>query len=46
MLPDIRIAISHPCNKFFHLEDLELEWLTNKKCPYSRIKNIGDYGSL
>lgn len=46
MLPDIPIAMSQPCGKAFHLEDFEFQYLTQKRCPYSRTKNIGDYGSL
>lgn len=46
MLPDIPIAISQPCHRFFHLEDFEFAYLSGKKCPYSRLTNIGEYGSL
>ncbi len=46
MLPDISIAISQPCHRFFHLEDFEFEYLSEKRCPYSRLKNVGEYGSL
>ena len=46
MLPDIAIAISQPCNRFYHLEDFEFAYLSNKGCPYSRLKNVGEYGSL
>jgi intraflagellar transport protein 122 len=46
MLPEIAIAISQPCHRFFHLEDFEFSYLSNKSCPYSRLKNVGEYGSL
>ena len=46
MLPDIAVAVSQPCNRFFHLEDFEFAYLSNKGCPYSRLKNVGEYGSL
>eukprot|EP01035_Chromulina_nebulosa_P019342 gene19342-25207_t len=46
MLPEIPIAISQPCHRFFHLEDFEFAYLSNKGCPYSRLKNVGEYGSL
>lgn len=46
MLPDIAIAISQPCHRFFHLEDFEFSYLSEQSCPYSRLKNVGEYGSL
>jgi intraflagellar transport protein 122 len=46
MLPEIPIAISQPCHRFFHLEDFEFAYLSGKKCPYSRLKSVGEYGSL
>jgi hypothetical protein len=46
MLPDIPVAISQPCHRFFHQEDFEFAYLSNKRCPYSRLKNVGEYGSL
>ena len=46
MLPDISIAISQPCHRFYHLEDFEFAYLSQKCCPYSRTKNVGEYGSL
>jgi len=46
MLPDIAIALSQPCRRFFHLEDFEFAYLSNQSCPYSRIKDIGEYGTL
>lgn len=46
MLPELPVAISQPCHRFFHLEDFEFAYLSNKKCPYSRLKNVGEYGSL
>jgi intraflagellar transport protein 122 len=46
MLPEISIAISQPCHRFFHLEDFEFAYLSNKNCPYSRLKSVGEYGSL
>jgi intraflagellar transport protein 122 len=46
MLPDISIAISQPCHRFFHLEEFESAYLGTKSCPYSRFKNVGEYSSL
>lgn len=46
MLPELPIAISQPCNRFFHLEDFEFAYLSSKNCPYSRVKNVGEYGSV
>lgn len=46
MLPEITIAISQPCHRFFHLEDFEFAYLSSKFCPYSRLKNVGEYGYL
>lgn len=46
MLPEIAIAVSQPSGKFFHLEDFEMAYLSHGSCPYSREKNIGDYGSV
>ena len=46
MLPDIPVAISQPCHRFFHQEDFEFSYLSGKKCPYSRLKSVGEYGSL
>eukprot|EP00605_Chrysophyceae_sp_TOSAG23-4_P001709 GSChrysophyteH1.ASY1.ANO1.1878.1 assembled CDS len=45
-LPEIHVAISQPCHRFFHLEDFEFAYLSNRSCPYSRYKNVGEYGSL
>jgi len=46
MLPDIPVAISQPCHRFFHLEDFEFTYLSTRSCPYSRFKSVGEYGSL
>ena len=46
MLPEIPIAISQPCHRFFHLEDFEFGYLSNGSCPYSRVRDVGEYGSL
>ncbi len=46
MLPEIAIAISQSCHRFFHLEDFEFAYLSNKACPFSRRADIGEYGSL
>lgn len=46
MLPEISIAISQPCSRFFHLEDFEFAYLSTRSCPYSKVKNVGEYGSL
>ena len=45
MLPEISIAISQPCSRFFHLEDFEFAYLSTRSCPYSKVKNVGEYGS-
>ena len=45
-MPEIAVAVSQPCNRFFHLEDFEFAYLSSKSCPYSRVKNVGEYGSL
>jgi len=42
----VGIAVSQSCQKFFHLDDFELEYLSKKRCPLSYVKNVGDYGSL
>jgi intraflagellar transport protein 122 len=47
MLPEVvAIAISQSCHRFFHLEDFEFSYLSNKSCPFSRLKDVGEYGSL
>lgn len=47
MLPEVvEIAISQSCHRFFHLEDFEFSYLSNKSCPFSRLKDVGEYGSL
>ena len=46
MLPEIQVAISQPCHRFFHLEDFEFTYLSSRSCPFSRYKNVGEYGSL
>ena len=45
-MPEIAVAVSQPCHRFFHLEDFEFAYLSSKNCPYSRVKNVGEYGSL
>lgn len=44
--PTIGIALSQPCYRFFREEDFESEYLSKKKCPFSNVKDVGDYGSL
>lgn len=46
MLSEISIAVSQPCQRFFHLEDFEFAYLSNGSCPFSRVKDVGEYGSL
>ena len=46
MIPDISIALSQPCHKFFNEEDFEFVYLRDERCPYSRSKDVGDYGPL
>lgn len=46
MLPDIAIAISRPCHRFFHLDEFEFAILSNGgKCIYSQAA-VSEYGSL
>lgn len=45
MMPDIPLALSQPCGRFFHEEDFEFALLKEGRCPFSRVKDIGDYGS-
>ena len=46
MLPEIPLAISQPCHRFFHEEDFEFATLKDGHCPYSRVADPGDYGPL
>lgn len=46
MLPEIPLAISQPCHRFFHEEDFEQHLLVSGQCPYSRVSEPGDYGPL
>jgi intraflagellar transport protein 122 len=45
MMPDIPVALSQHCGRFFHEEDFEFTWLKEKQCPYCRVADVGDYGS-
>jgi len=46
MIPDISVALSQPCHRFFNEEDFEFVYLRDGCCPYSRSKDVGDYGPL
>jgi intraflagellar transport protein 122 len=46
MIPDISVAISQPCHRFFNEEDFEFVYLSDGMCPYSRDKEVGDYGPI
>ncbi|CAM9409830.1 unnamed protein product [Pylaiella littoralis] len=45
MTPEIPLALSQPCGKFFHEEDFEFAYLKESRCPFSRVSEVGDYGS-
>lgn len=45
MMPDIPLALSQPCGRFFHEEDFEFAYLREGRCLFSRVKDVGDYGS-
>lgn len=42
MIPEIGIAMSQKCHRFFHEEDFELAYLKSGKCPISRVQDIGN----
>eukprot|EP01084_Bolivina_argentea_P105993 189811_1 len=46
MMPDVPLAVSQPCRRFFHEEDLEYSYVSEGKTPISRIPNLGDYGTV
>jgi len=46
MLPEIPVAVSSPCNRFFHEEDFEFAYLKEGSCPFCRVKDVGYYGSV
>jgi len=46
MIPEIAVAVSQPCHRFFNEEDFEFVYLRDGVCPVSRLKDVGDYGSL
>ena len=43
-IPDVHIALSQPCHRFFHEDDYEFAVLRDGMCPYSRVKDVGDFG--
>lgn len=45
MMPDIPVALSQSCGRFFHEEDFEFAFLREGRCPFSRVNDVGDYGS-
>ncbi|CAM9423686.1 unnamed protein product [Chrysoparadoxa australica] len=46
MMPEISVAVSQPCGKFFHEEDFEFSWLKEGHCGYCRETEAGDYSSI
>jgi len=40
------MALSQQCNRFFHEDDFEYAVLKEGKCPYSRAKEVGDFGTV
>ena len=43
-IADVHIALSQSCHRFFHEEDFEFQVLRDGCCPYSRVKDVGDFG--
>ncbi|KAK7247740.1 intraflagellar transport-like protein [Aureococcus anophagefferens] len=43
-IADVHIAISQSCHRFFHEEDFEFQVLRDGACPFSRVKDVGDFG--
>lgn len=46
LYPDIPLALSQPAHRFFVEEDFEFAYLKEQACPFSRVEEVGDYGSL
>ena len=45
-IPDVHMALSQSCHRFFHEDDFEYAVLKEGKCPYSRAKDVGDFGTV
>ncbi len=45
-IPDVHMALSQQCNRFFHEDDFEYAVLKEGRCPYSRAKEVGDFGTV
>mmetsp|Transcript_44564 Transcript_44564/g.139760 ORF Transcript_44564/g.139760 Transcript_44564/m.139760 type:complete len:80 (-) Transcript_44564:289-528(-) len=45
MLPGIHVALSQPCGRFAHEEEFEYAYLKEGGCPFSRVREVGDYSS-
>ncbi len=46
MMPDVPLAVSQRCRRFFHEDDLEYSYVSEGKTPISRIPDLGDYGTI
>ena len=42
----VHMALSQQCNRFFHEDDFEYAVLKEGRCPYSRAKEVGDFGTV
>ena len=42
----VHMALSQTCNRFFHEDDFEYAVLKEGRCPYSRAKEVGDFGTV
>ena len=45
-IPDVHMALSQSCHRFFHEDDFEYAVLKEGKCPYSRATEVGDFGTV
>jgi intraflagellar transport protein 122 len=45
-IPDVHMALSQSCHRFFHEDDFEYAVLKEGRCPYSRAKDVGDFGTV
>ena len=45
-IPDVHMALSQSCHRFFHEDDFEYAVLKEGRCPYSRAKEVGDFGTV
>ena len=42
MVPEIAVALSQPCGRFFHEADFEFAYFKEDHCPHSRVIDVGD----